>query len=79
MEADLTSVDTPPIIGGMNKCRCGHGRQWHKLPMRVSGWQRARGEKPKRLGCRFRTMGAYPDPRVKACKCRDWHPVEVPA
>lgn len=54
------------------KCRCGHGRQWHRRAAQVSGWLRARGKRPVWLPCQFQSYAT-----VDKCRCRNWHPEEI--
>jgi hypothetical protein len=68
----------------MGKCRCGHGRHWHRATANAISKRRARGgHRPLRIPCQafVRSGPTFPSgapsgPIVK-CKCRNWHPEEV--
>lgn len=73
----------------MNKCRCGHGRQWHRATANAISKRRRRGIRtPARASCHALVMVMRPGFTTSAytvaprqvqdeCKCRDWHPQEV--
>ena len=63
------------------KCRCGHGRVFHKTSANATRKRRRLGLRPTgNLPCVYVFYGlGINGPDSGRCRCRNWHPAEVTA
>lgn len=55
------------------KCRCGHGRHWHRQSLSAARKRRRQGAKPTgNLPCQFPVPGRWGGHGTTACGCRNF-------